>query len=129
MELSSSPEDANYAATQEPPRNLLNRRIITLYTRALHRWLSKARTIQSTLHNLKISLLWVNASCLFKIQLIFSTYLCLGLPSGLFPSGFPINNIYTSLFSPIRATCPAKLILLDLIIPIILGEEYKLRSS
>jgi hypothetical protein len=48
----------------------------------------------------------------------------LGLPSGLFPSGFPTNNLYTFLFSPIRGTCLAHLILLDSIILIILGAEY-----
>jgi hypothetical protein len=40
---------------------------------------------------------------------MLSIYLRLGLPCGLFPSGFPTNNLYTFLFSPIRATCPAYL--------------------
>jgi len=57
--------------------------------------------------------------------LILSTHLCLVLPSGLFPSGFPTKNLYTPLSSPIRATCPAHLILLDFITRTILGEEYK----
>jgi hypothetical protein len=43
-----------------------------------------------------------------------STHLRLGFPSGLFLSGFPTNILYASL--PIHATCPALLILLDLII-------------
>jgi hypothetical protein len=51
----------------------------------------------------------------WRYVLILSSYLSLGLPSGLFPSGFPTKTLYTSLLSPIRATCPAHLILLDFI--------------
>jgi hypothetical protein len=51
---------------------------------------------------------------------------CLGLRNGLFTSGFPTNILHAFLFSTIRAKRPAYLILLDLIIVIILGYEYKL---
>src|SRR5215510_14506267 len=62
-------------------------------------------------------------------RLILSSHLRLGLPNGLFPSGFPTNTLCTPLFSPIRATCPAHLILLDLTTRTILGEEYRSFSS
>ena len=61
--------------------------------------------------------------------LIVSTHLCLGLPSGLLPSGFSSKTLYTPLSSPICATCLANLILLDFITSTILGEEYKSFSS
>jgi hypothetical protein len=60
--------------------------------------------------------------------LILSTHLRLGLPSGLFASGFPTNLLYTILVSPIRATYSAHLFLLVLIFLIILCEEYKLET-
>ena len=65
----------------------------------------------------------------WRSVLISSTHLRLGLPSGLFLSGFSTKTLYTPLSSPICAKCPAHLILHDFITRTILGEEYKSFSS
>ena len=61
--------------------------------------------------------------------LILSSHLRLCLPSGLSPSGFLTKSLYSPLLLPIRATCPTHLILHDLMIRTVLGEEYRSLSS
>jgi hypothetical protein len=92
------------------------RKFNTVFTRALHWSLFWAISIQSTPSH-PISL---------RYTLILSSHLPLDHPSGLFSSGVPTNILHACLFFPIRATCPAHLIFLDLIILIILGEVMKL---
>ena len=81
------------------------RRFITALTSVRHLSLSWASPIQSTYPH----------PTSWRSILIISTHLRLGLPSGLLPSGFPSKTLYTSLSSPIRATCPTHLILLEFI--------------
>ena len=95
------------------------RRFTTALTSVRHLSLSWANPIQSTYPHFTS----------WRSSLILSTHLRLGLPSGLFPSGFPTKTLYTPLSSPIRATCPAHLILLDFITRTVLGEEYRSFSS
>jgi len=53
----------------------------------------------------------------------------MGIPSGLFPSGFLTKTLYKPLLSLINATCPAHLILLYFITRTVFGEQYTSLSS
>ena len=95
------------------------RRFITAFKSVRHLSLSWASPIQSIYPH----------PTSWRSILILSTHLRLSLLSGLLLSGFPSKTLYTLISSPIRATCPAHLILLDFITRTILGVQYKSFSS
>jgi hypothetical protein len=119
MELSPSWEAASHAAAQELPNILWDPRVHNRVHKRPPLVPIQSQIIQSIPPH-PVSL---------KSILISTTHLHLGLSSGLFPSGFPTNILYAFLFSPIHATCLPNVVLLELVILIVLGEEYKLWSS
>jgi hypothetical protein len=111
MELSPTWEADSHADTQELPNVLWNPKF--------HYRVQKSPPLDPILS--QINPVHITPAYLRSI-LILSTYLRFGLPSGFLPSGFPTNILYSFLSAPIRATGPALIILLDVIILIILGR-------
>ena len=119
MEQSPSWEGNLFSFSQEIPRILCNTKRINAFTSACHLSLSWTSSIQSiTPHP--------NSR---RSNLLLSSHLRLGLPSILFPSGFPTKTMYKLLLSPLRATCPAHLRLLDFIARKTLDEQFRSLSS
>jgi len=116
MEQSPSWEANRFLASQEIPLVLLNPKVHYHIHKCLS--LSWASSIHS-IHPHPTS---------WKSVLILSSHLCLDLPSGLFPSGFPTKTLYKPLLFPMRATCPAHSIL-HFITPALLGEQYRSLTS
>jgi len=91
------------------------RRFITAFTRAQHRSLFWARSIQPV----------PSQTTSWRSILILSSKLSLHPPTGFLHSDLPTKTLYETLLSPIYATCPAHPILLDWITRKILGEQYR----
>jgi hypothetical protein len=91
------------------------RKFIILFTNSQHWTVFWARWIQP-----------ISSHSTFKVQLILSSHLLQGLPSGLFFLDFPTKILYAYLITFTRATCLANLTLLNLITLIIL---YLVKSA
>jgi hypothetical protein len=100
---------------------------------------SASQEIAHILQNLKVHYHFYNSPPLFpimsqinpihasypiswKLIFLFPSYLCLGLPSVIFPSGFLTRTLYAPLLYSLHATCPIKLNHLDFIPQILCGE-------
>ena len=108
-----------YLATQEIPRILWKPKYHYAFISARQLSLTWASSIQSIPPHLTS----------WRSILILSPHLCLGLPCSLLHSGFHTKTLYTPLLSPIHATCPAHVILVDIITQTIFGQQYRSPGS
>jgi hypothetical protein len=111
MEQSPSCEANSHSANQETPCLLWNPKVYY----SVHKGAPLAPTLS------QINPIYTLPFYFPKIYSNNFLSLSLALPSGLFLSGFPTEIFYTSLISPMNATCPTHL-LLDLITPITFGK-------
>ena len=107
-------ESNRFSASQEIPRVLLNQNIQYRFYKCPP---SVPVLSQISAYVPTIPFPW-------RFISILSSNLRPGLPSGL-----PTKTLHTPVLSPIHATCPVHLILLDLITRIIFGEEYRSLNS
>ena len=114
MEQSPSWQANQFSASQEIPRILWN-------AKAHYHIHKTPPTVPILSHINPVHALHPTS---WRSILTLSSHLRPRLPSGLFPSGFPTKTLYAPLLFPIRATCPAHLIKLDLIPWTIFDEEF-----
>ena len=118
--LQSPAWEANqFSVIQEISRILSNPKVHYSMNKCSHLSLSWARSIQY---------MPPYPTSLRSILILYS-HLSLGLSSGSFPQVSPPKPCVHTSSPPKRATYPAHLILLDLFIQTILGEEYRSLSS